>query len=181
MNTTQERARKVLTIGMSAAMALMIAGSHAFAQDRGGFTAMVDIGVGIQNDSAIEETAVGLAGINAGVGGFFNENLALLFRVSGTNATFDLGEVDYGQTSGFAGPAVQYWLSDRFNIEAGGGVGFWNGAGENNEGLGLLLGAGLSVFNRGKHNLQVGVQYAPAFTEPGTVHNFGFTFGYQFQ
>ena len=29
--------------------------------------------------------------------------------------------------------------------------------------------------------MQVGVQYAPAFTDPGTVHNFGFTFGYQFQ
>ena len=43
------------------------------------------------------------------------------------------------------------------------------------------LGAGYSIFNRGKHNVQLGVHYTPAFTDPGTVHNFGFTFGYQFQ
>jgi hypothetical protein len=47
--------------------------------------------------------------------------------------------------------------------------------------LEVRLGAGFSVFNRGKHNLQVGFQYAPAFTDPGTVHSIGFTFGYQFQ
>jgi hypothetical protein len=52
---------------------------------------------------------------------------------------------------------------------------------DNDNGFGLLLGVGYSVFNRGKHNLQVGLQDAPAFTEPGTVHSFGFTFGYQFQ
>jgi hypothetical protein len=44
----------------------------------------------------------------------------------------------------------------------------------------LILGAGVTIFNRGKHNLQLGVQYSPAFTDPGTVHNMGFTFGYQF-
>ena len=77
--------------------------------------------------------------------------------------------------------AVQYWLSNRFNIEAGAGVGFWNaGNDEEESGLGLILGAGITLFNRGKHNLQFGVQYAPAFTDPGTVHNLGFTFGYQF-
>jgi hypothetical protein len=51
--------------------------------------------------------------------------------------------------------------------------------GEADRGLGLILAAAFTVFNRGKHNLQVGVEYAPAFTEPGAVHNFGITFGYQ--
>jgi len=46
--------------------------------------------------------------------------------------------------------------------------------------FGLLFGAAVTVFNRGKHNLQFGVQYTPAFTKPGTIHNVGFTFGYQF-
>ena len=84
--------------------------------------------------------------------------------------------------SGVAGGAVQWWLSDRLNIEAGAGFGFWRGdTDEDNTGFGLILGAGVPIFNRGKHSLQLGVQYAPAFTEPGTVHNFGLTFGYQFQ
>ena len=40
---------------------------------------------------------------------------------------------------------------------------------------------GVTVFNHGKHNLQVGVEYAPAFTDlVGTINNIGFTFGYQF-
>ena len=38
----------------------------------------------------------------------------------------------------------------------------------------------VTIFNRGKHNIQVGVEYAPAFTDSGTVNNLGFTFGYQF-
>jgi hypothetical protein len=159
-----------------------IAAGRAFAQDRGGFTALVDLGVGVQHDAGIDETAVGLAGVNLGVGGFLTRDLALMFRISGTNVDYDFGGVDYSQTSGVVGPAMQFWLSDTFNVEAGAGVGFWRGdTDEANEGLGLILGAGVSVFNRGKHNLQLGIQYAPAFTDPGTVHNFGVTFGYQFQ
>ena len=161
---------------------MLLAGERAFAQDRGGFTALVDLGVGIQNDTSIEETAVGLAGINFGVGGFMTPDLAIMFRLAGTNVNYDLVGGEYGQTSGVAGAAVQWWLSNRFNVEAGAGFGFWRGdTDEDNTGFGLLLGAGVPIFNRGKHSLQLGVQFAPAFTEPGTVHNFGFTFGYQFQ
>lgn len=163
-------------------LVMAIAGDRAWAQDRGGFTVLVDFGLGVQNDTAIEETAVGLGGVNLGVGGFVTPDLALMFRISGTTVTYDLGGVDYGQTSGVAGPALQFWLSDRFNVEAGAGLGFWRGDPQGaNQGFGLLLGAGVSIFNRGKHNLQLGIQYAPAFTDPGTVHNFGVTFGYQFQ
>ena len=172
-----------LRMAIAAAWFLAIAGGPAFAQDRGGFTALVDIGAGVQRDSAIDETGFGLAGLNLGVGGFVTGDLALLFRIAGTNVNYDLGEFgDYRQTSGFIGPSAQFWLSDRFNVEAGGGFGFWRGENdEDDTGLGLLLGAGVSIFNRGKHNLQVGTYYAPAFTDPGTVHSFGFTFGYQFQ
>jgi hypothetical protein len=181
MQPTRATVRKSVTILICTAV-MVIAATRAQAQDRGGFTAMVDLGVGVQRDSAIDETAVGIAGINLGVGGFLNENLALMFRLSGTSVDYELSGGEYGQTSGVTGAAIQYWLSDRINVEAGGGVGFWSGStDENNQGFGLILGAGYSVFNRGKHNLQVGVQYAPAFTDPGTVHNFGFTFGYQFQ
>ena len=155
---------------------------RAFAQDRGGFTALVDFGVGVQSDAAIEETAVGFAGVNFGAGAFLNKDLALMFRLASTTVNYDFGEEgDFTQTSGVAGPAVQWWLSDRFNIEAGAGWGFWNGGGEKSNGFGVLVGLGVPIFNRGKHSLQVGVQYAHAFTDPGTVHNLGITLGYQFQ
>jgi hypothetical protein len=160
----------------------VLTGSRAFAQDRGGFTALLDIGVGVQNDTAIHETGVGFAGLSGSAGGFLTRDLALMFRLSGTSVSYDFGAAgDYGQTSGVFGPAIQYWVSDRVNIEAGAGWGFWRADTDEDEtGLGLILGAGVTIFNRGKHNLQFGVQYSPAFTDPGTIHNVGFTFGYQF-
>ena len=160
----------------------VLAGSRAFAQDRGGFTGLLDIGVGIQNDTATDETGVGFAGLSGGAGAFLNRDLALMFRLAGTTVSYDFGAAgDYGQTSGVLAPTIQYWISDRFNIEAGAGWGFWRADTDEDEtGLGLILGAGVTIFNRGKHNLQFGVQYSPAFTDPGTIHNVGFTFGYQF-
>ena len=174
-------AKKLVPLALLLALAVFLAGDDAFAQDRGGFTALVDVGVGVQNDSSIEETEVGLAGVSFSVGGFVNRDLALTFRLAGTNVSYDLSGGNYRQVSGVAAPTIQYWLTNRFNIEAGAGVGFWRAdADEDETGLGLILGAGVTIFNRGKHNLQFGLQYAPAFTDPGTVHNVGFTFGYQF-
>ena len=173
--------QKLIRCAVLVSVAMLFGSGYAVAQERGGFTALVDAGIGVQNDTSIQETAVGLAGVNLGVGGFLTPNLALIFRLAGTNVTYDLGIGDYGQSSGVAAPAIQYWLTDRFNIEAGAGVGFWRGdTDEDATGLGLILGAGVTIFNRGKHNLQFGIQYVPAFTDPGTIHNVGFTFGYQF-
>lgn len=93
------------------AVMVLLAGDRAFAQDRGGFTALVDLGVGIQNDTSIEETEVGLAGISFGVGGFVTPDLAVMFRLAGTNVNYELAGGDYGQISGVAGAAVQWWLS----------------------------------------------------------------------
>jgi hypothetical protein len=168
-------------VSVLAVVAMVLAGGRGFAQDRGGFTALVDAGAGVQRDTAIGETKIGVAGLNFGVGGFLTRDVALMFRLSGTNVTYDLAFGEYRQISGVTGPTVQWWLSDRFNIEAGAGFGYWNAdTGEDSRGLGILLGTGVTLFNRGKHNLQFGVQYAPAFTDPGTVHNVGFTIGYQF-
>ena len=141
---------------------------------------LLNLGFGVQQDAFLEESANGLSGLNLGVGRFLTEDLALMFRFSGTNVSYDFGFLgDYNQVSGVAGPTLQYWVSDRFNLEGGLGVGFWNSEGPDERGVGLILGAGVTLFNRGKHNLQLGFEYAPAFTE-GTVHNVGFAFGYQF-
>jgi Outer membrane protein beta-barrel domain len=173
---------RILQLIVLVPLLTLLAGNRAFAQNRGGFTGLVDIGVGVQNDTSIEETAAGFAGLSGGVGAFLTRDFALMFRLTGTSVSYDFGAAgDYGQTSGVVGPTIQYWISDRFNIEAGAGWGFWRGHTDEDEtGLGLILGAGVTIFNRGKHNLQFGVQYSPAFTDPGTIHNVGFTLGYQF-
>lgn len=150
--------------------------------ERRGFTILVNLGVGIQHDEFFGDSAVGFGGANLGIGGFLTKDLALMFRFSGTNVTYDQGLFgNFGQVSGVVGGTVQYWASDRFSLEGGLGLGFWNDEFEfSDPALGLIFGAAGTVFNRGKHNLVVGGEYAPAFTEGGTVHNLCFTFGYQY-
>ena len=98
-----------------------------------------------------------------------------MFRFSGTN-------VDYGgiaQLSGVGGPALQHWVNDRLSIEGGAGIGFWDVGGISSTSFGLILGASYAFFRRGRHNLSIGIEYAPAFTDPATVHNVGVVFGWQ--
>src|SRR5262245_48073515 len=46
---------------------LAVARGEALAQaQRGGFTFLVDLGVGVQNDRGLDESATGLAGLNLG-------------------------------------------------------------------------------------------------------------------
>jgi hypothetical protein len=147
---------------------------------RKGFTILVNLGAGVQHDSFFEASAGGLAGLNLAVGGFDNPRTAVTFRVSGTNVRYGSGIFRVNQGSGVAGPAIQYWTSDRVNIEAGIGVGFWQTALADDTGLGLILSTNGVVFSQGRHSLQFGVEYAPVFVESGTIHNVGFTFGYQY-
>lgn len=160
---------------------LFAVATHGSAQEassgpeRGGFTLLLNLGVGLQHDAWIGTTETGLGGLNLGIGGFVSDNLALLFRASGTTA-------DYGgisQTSGVGAVSAQYWATDKLSLEGGVGFGFWTVEGSNDTGAGIVLAAGYSVFNRGKHNLSIGVEYAPAFTDPDTVHNIGIVFGWQ--
>ena len=168
-------------LSLSAILVAATAGNAAAqaSPDRGGFTFLIDLGAGLQRDTGLEKSAVGLAGLNLGIGAFATPDLAILARFSGTNASYEAPFGDFKQVSGVLAPTLQYWASDKVNLEGGVGVGVWNAEGESDRGLGLILGVGFTVFNRGKHNLQLGLEYAPAFTEPGTVHNFGITFGYQ--
>ena len=169
--------------------AIVMTGGRALAQNapqRGGFTILLDLGAGVQRDGSSQESTVGLAGLNLGVGGFLTKDLALMFRLSGTSAQHDhvspsgLPTLRLSRVSGVGGTTLQYWVSDRFNVEGGGGWGHWTIKGGNALAFGLIVGSGVTIFNRGKHNLQFGVHYAPAFTNPRTVHNIGFTVGYQF-
>lgn len=143
--------------------------------ERSGFTLLLNLGLGLQKDGAFPESQTGLAGLNLGIGGFLNERTALWLRISGTNVSYG----SFSQASGFGGPAVQHWVNDRFALEGGVGLGFWNVGGTTESGLGLLLGATYAFWTNGGHNLSLGLEYAPAFTDPETVHNFGLVFGWQ--
>ncbi len=155
--------------------------------DRGGFTLLLSLGVGFQNDAALEESGTGLAGLNLGIGGFLSDNVALMARFSGTNVNYEfefLGiEGDFRQISGVAALSLQYWVNDKVYVEGGPGLGFYSididGDTFDDQSFGLILGTGFTVFNKGRNNLQIGLEFAPAFIEEGTISNIGITFGYQ--
>ena len=147
--------------------------------ERSGFTLLLSLGLGMQRDGAFSESQTGLAGLNLGIGGFLSERTALWFRASGTNVSYDTDFGRFRQTSGFGGPAVQHWVNDRFALEGGVRRGLWAGEGTSESGLGLMLGATYAIWTNGGHNLSLGLEYAPAFTDPETVHNFGLVFGWQ--
>lgn len=143
--------------------------------DRGGFTLLLNLGVGFQHDAWFGETKTGLGGLNLGIGGFLTDDLALLFRASGTVADYD----GVTQTSGVGAASLQYWATDQLSLEGGVGMGFWDAEGTNDRGAGIVLAVGYAFANRGKHNFSIGVEYAPAFTDPEMVHNVGIVFGWQ--
>jgi hypothetical protein len=142
--------------------------------ERDGFTMLLDLGSGVQMVNGFENSERGLAGLNVGLGRFLTRDLALMFRFSGTTVFYEGTSL----VSGVVGPIVQYWVSDRINLRVGGGLGFWSGNEVSDRAFGLIFGGGVTVFSRGKHTLQIGAEYSPAFTAD-KVHNLGFTFGYQ--
>lgn len=145
--------------------------------DRNGFTLLLNLGIGIQHDATLDETNTGLGGLNLGIGGFVTDKTAVLFRVSGTNVDLDFAEAR--QLSGFVGPSLQYWADDRVALEGGVGIGFWEIEGNRETGLGLLFGVSYAVIQNARHSFSVGIEFAPAFTDPDAVHNLGVVFGWQ--
>ena len=195
----QHRARRVLVTAVF--LAVLVPTGTAFAQEEGneqgkeevkeeakgpnrsGFTLLLTMGLGLQSNEFIDESTTGLGGMNLGIGGFASPNLAVMFRFSGTNVSFDSSNPSGRNTevvSGVGGPAIQYWVNDSFNLEAGAGIAFANSdPGTDERGFGLMFGAAFSFFHRGKNSLQVGVEYAPVFLDGANVHNVCIAFGWQ--
>ncbi len=148
------------------------------APDNTGLTFAADVGAGVRRDSLLDDYGAGLNWVNLAIGGFVTPELALLGQVSNLGFVVS-NRSDIRQASGVAGPVLQYWPHDRFHIRAGAGLGFWKIGDRSEYGLGLVVGAGVTVFRRGRHTLQAGVQIAPVFIEPRNAHSAIITFGYQ--
>ncbi len=73
------------------------------------------------SDRIETETFGGFAPLSLGVGGFFSEDVALLFRVASTSYFLD----GHNWVNGFYGPALQIWPSDRVLLSAGIGLGLF--------------------------------------------------------
>jgi hypothetical protein len=170
--------------------------------DRSGFTILLTLGLGLQSGEYVVEgyeysfvpeyssgSEIGLGGLNLGIGGFVSPDLAVMFRISGTNVQYESASDnrwDTGVVSGVGGVSVQYWINDAINLEGGFGYGIASVEPPGTEkrtdktGYGFIVGAGFSFFHRGKTSLQAGVEYAPVILDGGKfVHNLCIAFGYQ--
>ncbi len=140
--------------------------------ERGGFTLLIGSGVGSTDNSRGE---VGLAGPSFGIGGFASKNVAIMARLTGVLSN---ARISYS-----TGLSVQYWVSNRFNVEGGPVVGFWFEGETGGRGYGLMLGAGYTIIGSGKHSLQVSVEYAfvndTTYRESRVARNYGIILRYQ--
>jgi hypothetical protein len=171
----------------------------AHAQDRGGFTLLGTLGYGLQSNGVITVydyyyygeprtygggTYSSWAGLNLGIGGFIAKDTALMLRFSGTSFTAKYideyrAEKETDVVSGVMVLGVQHWIQDRFNVEAGAGLGiFSTGKNDDESGLGLMLGGAWSFYQHKKLSLQLGIEDA-VFAGDTTVNSLGFCFGVQ--
>lgn len=163
---------------------------------RSGFTLELSLGFGIQfvvPSEGESDTDLGLGGLNLGIGGFLNNDMAVLFRFIGTTTFFDLADgASARRTSGVAGPAFQYWPLDYLKLEAGIGLavvttevdintGFGTFIASDDEvGFGVMAVVAAPFWHSEDHSLEFALEYAPGFFEDGSIHNLIVAFGWQY-
>ena len=157
---------------------------------REGFTLELGLGLGITHvapDGFDSETNVGLAPISLSLGGFLNEDLALMARMAGTSWFEDAGNDTLQIGSYFYGAALQYWLSDEAFLAGGVGYGVLannpffsesNGI-EPKGGLAFTLRGGYAVYTSRNHALGFTLEFFPEFFDEVTT--FGTAINFQWQ
>jgi len=152
--------------------------------DRSGFTANLSIGLGITNvapDEGDSETKVGLAGLNVDLGAYITPQLAILFRITGTQFSVDVGTDSEEFVNAFAGVAGQYWVNEQLAIEGGAGVAIFgpNFASD----LNIDSKSGFAINARGTYRFSGGwqgsLELMPAFYNGFTVMSSSLLVGYQ--
>ncbi len=148
-----------------------------------GLTFEANLGFGllrIANDNGDSESEGALGGLNLGIGGFLNPQMAVTVRASGVTYVEDGGSL----TQAFFGPSLQYWVTP--NAWIGGGVGLGvarivvDGFGSDSEtGFALDARAGYTFNPGSKHSFNISAEITPAFIEEATFTGIAILFGYQ--
>ena len=162
---------------------------------RHGFTIELGLGLGetaVGSDTqGRDHTALGLAPLSLGIGGFLSPRLALMGRAAGTSYSRDDARGNsYDTVNGFYGANLQYWATDRFYIGGGPGLAVlvadpYGSATKDvrfaEVGFGLNARAGFAFALPGDHNaLTIGIDaFGSRFEKSSTVAS-ALTLGWQF-
>ena len=183
------------TAGLLLAGALLAQPALAETPKREGFTLTLNIGASLQSvqpKKSDGNSEVGLAGLNLGLGGFINPEMAVLFRISGSTTKQEVAPgIDATYLHGFAGPSLQYFVNDWLRLEAGLGMSIIRAQAEavvfgqkvkfegDDRGFGALLAAAATVWQDQDHQLYVGLELVPGFFDDGKVLTSSVVFGWQ--
>lgn len=91
---------------------------------REGFTIELELGLGstfLNGNDGSSESHGSLGGLDLALGGFLNNETALLLRAAGTTYVIGSGSDQVNVSNVFFGPSVQYWAGEHAFI--GGGLG----------------------------------------------------------
>jgi hypothetical protein len=158
--------------------------------ERNGFTLELGIGLGFmhvfpeQGDSTND---VGLAPLSFSLGGFINNQMAIMFRVAGVSNLEEVAGEKYITFLAFAGVQFQYWITDDFFVSGGPGIASLGSAKagdffdtiERDRGFGLSLRGGFSFANWENHSLRVTLELFPSFFENGSAMGEAINFEWQ--
>jgi len=158
--------------------------------ERDGFTLELSIGLGFMHvfpDEGDSSNDVGMAPLSFSLGGFLNNRMAIMFRVSGVSNLEEVGGKDVLTYLTFAGVHVQYWITDQFFVSGGPGIASLGSAETDNffdtrtsdQGFGLGLRGGFSFANWENHSLRVSLELFPSFFENGTAMGEAINFEWQ--
>jgi len=158
--------------------------------ERDGFTLELSIGLGFMHvfpEEGDSSNDVGMAPLSFSLGGFLNNRMAIMFRVSGVSNLEEAGGKDIVTYLLFAGVHVQYWITDEFFVSGGPGIASLGSAEaddffdslDRDRGFGLGLRAGYSFANWENHSLRVSLELFPSFFENGTAMGEAINFEWQ--
>lgn len=130
---------------------------------------------------------LGVGGLSVGVGGWINPQIAVTGRIAGVTIP---GAGDARASAIFAGPAIQYWVDNRFWLGGGLGLGLLAGQDQSGTQQDSIAGFGLDLrvgytFNEGsEHTINASLELNPGFfsenNSSATVTGIGILLGYQY-
>ena len=147
-----------------------------------GLTFEANLGVGwvhegasYMGQSASIDTDAALAGLDLGIGGWINPQLAVTVRVTGVNVKYTQNGQSYPSdgnlVNAMIGPNAQYWVNPNVWIGGGAGLATYRLVGSNNctgdqcgtNGFGFNLRAGYSFGSGGPHAFNISVETNTGF------------------
>lgn len=121
------------------------------------------------------DTGFGLSGVDLGIGGFLNPQLAITGRFTGV-----LTRGDNSVAAMLFGGSAQYWLDDKLWVGGGAGLAVVTASGISRNGFGFDGRAGYTFRQTGPHAFHASVEVTPMIVSGTFLAGIAVLVGYQY-